>query len=85
MVSILKITAKGQITLRRALLRHLGIGGGDRVRVETLPDGALLLRPEKEDRPLSRRAGFLRGKVKRPGRPRSIAEMQRAIEEQAAS
>lgn len=85
MASVLKITAKGQITLRRELLRHLGVGVGDRVRVEALPEGALLLTPEQEERPLSRLAGFLRNKVRTGGRPRSIEEMQRAIEEEAAS
>jgi bifunctional DNA-binding transcriptional regulator/antitoxin component of YhaV-PrlF toxin-antitoxin module len=35
----LKITAKGQVTLRRDFLKHLGVQPGDKVSVEKLPDG----------------------------------------------
>ncbi|MFZ5668914.1 MAG: AbrB/MazE/SpoVT family DNA-binding domain-containing protein [Pseudomonadota bacterium] len=37
----LTVTAKGQITLRKDLLRHLGVGPGDRIDVALLPDGRL--------------------------------------------
>jgi AbrB family looped-hinge helix DNA binding protein len=39
MTSTLTVTAKGQITLRKDLLRHLGIGPGDKIEVDLLPDG----------------------------------------------
>ena len=35
----LTITAKGQITLRRAVLEHLGVGPGDKLVMDLLPDG----------------------------------------------
>jgi AbrB family looped-hinge helix DNA binding protein len=37
----LTITAKGQVTLRKDLLEHLGIGPGQQISVEKLPDGKI--------------------------------------------
>lgn len=39
MGTTLKVTAKGQVTLRKELLDHLGIGPGDRIVVDFLPSG----------------------------------------------
>ena len=40
----LTITAKGQITLKRELLRHLGIAPGQQLQVHKLADGVLALK-----------------------------------------
>ena len=40
----LKITAKGQVTLRRDILEHLGVGPGQQIDVEKLPDGRIEVR-----------------------------------------
>jgi bifunctional DNA-binding transcriptional regulator/antitoxin component of YhaV-PrlF toxin-antitoxin module len=40
----LTVTAKGQITLKRELLQHLGIAPGQQVEVNRLADGVLALR-----------------------------------------
>ena len=40
----LTITAKGQVTLRKEVLRHLGVGPGDEVAVDLLPAGRVRLR-----------------------------------------
>lgn len=40
-MTILTVTAKGQVTLRKGLLRHLGVGPGDQIEVNTRPDGRL--------------------------------------------
>jgi len=39
----LTVTAKGQITLRRELLQHLGIAPGQQVEVDKLGPGVLAL------------------------------------------
>ena len=39
MRSTLTVTAKGQVTLRRELLDHLGVQPGDKIVVELLPSG----------------------------------------------
>jgi AbrB family looped-hinge helix DNA binding protein len=44
MKSTLKITSKGQITLRKAVLDELGVRPGDCVTVETTAPGRLELR-----------------------------------------
>jgi bifunctional DNA-binding transcriptional regulator/antitoxin component of YhaV-PrlF toxin-antitoxin module len=43
-MTTLTVTAKGQITLRRDLLKHLGVGPGQKIEVETLPDGRITVR-----------------------------------------
>jgi antitoxin PrlF len=41
----LTVTAKGQITLKQELLRHLNIAPGQKIEVEKLPDGRLVVAP----------------------------------------
>ena len=43
-MTTLTITAKGQVTLRKDLLDHLGAHPGDRIAVEKLPDGRIQVR-----------------------------------------
>lgn len=43
-MTTLTITAKGQVTLKKELLRHLGVGPGQKVEVEALPGGQLALK-----------------------------------------
>ncbi len=40
-MSTLTVTTKGQITLRRDLLAHLGVQPGEKIAVDKLPDGRL--------------------------------------------
>ncbi|PWC33212.1 AbrB/MazE/SpoVT family DNA-binding domain-containing protein [Azospirillum sp. TSO35-2] len=73
----LTVTAKGQITLRQAVLDHLGVKPGQQVDVELLPDGRAELRPSAGRPDLAR----LRGALRRPGQaPVTLQEMQEAIE-----
>ena len=44
-MATLTVTAKGQITLKQELLRHLNVKPGQKVEVEKLPDGGLKVRP----------------------------------------
>ena len=41
----LTVTAKGQITLKQELLRHLNVTPGQRVEVDKLSNGRLVVRP----------------------------------------
>jgi hypothetical protein len=73
----LTVTAKGQVTLRRAVLDHLGVMPGDKVSVSLLENGRVEL--------VAAAAGDtikgLRGALRRPGQqPISLQEMQEAIE-----
>ena len=38
------VTAKGQITLRKELLRHLGVQPGEKISIDTLPGGEIRIR-----------------------------------------
>ena len=40
----LTVTAKGQVTLRKDLLRHLGVHPGEKIAVEKMPNGRIEVR-----------------------------------------
>lgn len=40
-MGMLTVTAKGQVTLRKDLLKHLGVHPGEKIIVEKLPDGRI--------------------------------------------
>jgi len=40
-MSILTVTAKGQVTLRKDVLEHLGVHPGEKIAVNKLPDGRI--------------------------------------------
>ena len=76
LVTSLTVTAKGQVTLKRDLLQHLGIKPGERADFEKLPGGELRVRAA---RPAGTIDGFLHsldGKVKLK-EPLSIEDMTR--------
>jgi bifunctional DNA-binding transcriptional regulator/antitoxin component of YhaV-PrlF toxin-antitoxin module len=71
-MSTLTVTAKGQITLRRDLLRHLGVKPGEKVAIEKLPDGRIEVRAVRAAGQISDAFNFL----KRTGGPSlSVEEM----------
>jgi AbrB family looped-hinge helix DNA binding protein len=72
----LTITTKGQVTLRKEVLRHLGVAPGAKVQVELLPDGRVELRPAVKTGKISDVFGMLRREGQRPV---SIEEMNEAI------
>ena len=47
-VATLKVTAKGQVTLRKDVLEHLGVRPGEKLVVERLPEGRLVMRSAAE-------------------------------------
>jgi antitoxin PrlF len=44
----LTVTTKGQITLRREVLQHLGVRPGQKVEVDLLPNGRLEVRAKPQ-------------------------------------
>ena len=40
-MNALTVTAKGQVTLRKDLLKHLGVQPGEKIAVDKLPDGRI--------------------------------------------
>ena len=59
-MSTLTITAKGQVTLRKDVLAHLGLRPGQRLAVEKLPDGRLELHAARPAGNISDLFGTLR-------------------------
>ena len=47
LMSTLTVTAKGQITLRKDLLKHLGVETGGKLAIEKLPGGRIGIRAEQ--------------------------------------
>ncbi len=61
----LTVTSRGQVTLRKSVLRHLGIRPGDRIALELLPDGRASLQAEQRDGAISAFVGSLAGKSRK--------------------
>ncbi|HEU5017531.1 MAG TPA: transcriptional regulator [Pseudolabrys sp.] len=82
-MTTLTVTARGQVTFRKDVLRHLGIQPGGKIRLDLLPDGRAELKAEKP------RGSWreLRGMLKRKGNGRrlSIEEIDNAIAEAGAA
>src|SRR5271166_1743393 len=73
----LTVAAKGQVTLRQAVLDHLGIKPGDKVGVSLLPDARVELASASAGHDLQSVRGLLR---RRGQRPATLQDMQDAIE-----
>ena len=61
-MTVLTITAKGQITLKQELLRHLNITPGQKVQVDKMPDGRLTVRPVPQKGSIAAFSGCLASK-----------------------
>jgi AbrB family looped-hinge helix DNA binding protein len=59
----LTITTKGQVTLRKDVLKHLGVEPGEKVSVEKLPDGRIEVKAAKPGGNISDAFGFLKNKT----------------------
>lgn len=71
------ITSKGQITLRKELLRHLGVHPGDKINLNKLPDGRVAIQAMTRTGKIS----DVFAKLKRINQPPiSIDEMNEIIE-----
>ncbi|MDW6025104.1 AbrB/MazE/SpoVT family DNA-binding domain-containing protein [Mesorhizobium sp. BAC0120] len=58
-MTILTVTSKGQVTLRKDVLKHLGVKPGDKIRVDLAPDGEATLKAVKPGGGLERFFGSL--------------------------
>lgn len=76
-MSTLTVTAKGQVTLRKDLLEHLGVQPGAKIEVQKLPDGRIEVKAALPAGKISDVFGQL--KTKRKGRTLSIEDMNRIV------
>lgn len=73
-MTTLTVTAKGQVTLRKDVLEHLGVRPGQKIAVEKLPSGRIEVRAAKPRGSIADTFGML----KRKGGPRlSVVEISR--------
>ncbi|MEI9984286.1 MAG: AbrB/MazE/SpoVT family DNA-binding domain-containing protein [Aliidongia sp.] len=78
MQRVLTVTAKGQVTLRKEVLDHLGVVPGDKIEVDLLPSGHAQVRAAKSSASIDSFIGCL----ERPDtKPRSIEEINEVIEQ----
>jgi AbrB family looped-hinge helix DNA binding protein len=73
-MSTLTVTAKGQVTLRKDILQHLGIHPGAKVTVDKLPDGRIEVRAA---RPAGRIADVFNFLQRKNGPSLSIEDINR--------
>jgi len=72
----LTITARGQITLKKEILRHMGIAPGENVEVDLLPGGKVALRAARPKGSIMALSGLLAGKTSKVA---TIEEMNGAV------
>jgi len=77
------VTARGQVTFRKEVLRHLGIRPGDRIELDLLPGGRAELRAAQPEGSFRNLHGFLKGKTN--GRALTLDEIDEAIAEAGAA
>ena len=75
MTTSLTLTSRGQVTFRKEVLRHLGLGPGDKLELELLPDGRGLIRAAK---PAGSMAGFVGSLAGRTTHVATIEELNSA-------
>src|SRR5882757_7326401 len=59
-MSTLTVTAKGQVTLRKDLLKHLGVQPGEKIVVDKLPDGRIEIKASRPTGKISDVFDFLK-------------------------
>ena len=77
-MATLTVTAKGQITLKRELLRHLNVAPGQRVEVDKLPNGRLLIQPAAKTGSIAEFSGCL---AQKDGPRLTIAQIKKITED----
>lgn len=64
-MSHLTVTAKGQVTLKKDLLKHLGLKPGEKIDAVLLPNGRVELKSAKPSGSIGGFIGLLKGKSQR--------------------
>lgn len=82
-MTALTVTARGQITIRKDVLQHLGIQPGGKLEVDLIPGGKPQLRAAQGKGSFSDLRGALKGKTN--GKRLSIEQLNQAIADAGAS
>ncbi len=74
-MTTLTVTTRGQVTFRKDVLRHLGILPGEKIELDKLPDGRVLLKAAKPTGTIDGFVGLLAG---RSPKVASLKEIEKA-------
>jgi AbrB family looped-hinge helix DNA binding protein len=61
-MTTLTVTTRGQVTFRKDVLQHLGIKPGEKIELDKLPDGRVILRAARPSGSIDGFLGLLAGK-----------------------
>ena len=75
------LTAKGQFTLNKGLMEHLGVKAGEQVSIRKLPDGKIEIEAHKNKTDTDTLFNNLDNIFCKPDRKISIEEIETAIAE----
>ncbi|PHV05659.1 transcriptional regulator [Janthinobacterium sp. BJB412] len=64
-MAILTVTARGQVTLRKEVLQHLGIKPGDKIELDLLPDAKGMLKAAQSGATIAGFVGLLAGRTRK--------------------
>jgi len=73
-MSTLTVTARGQVTFRKEVLRHLGIEPGDMIELNMLPNGRVALKAVQPAGTIEDFVGLLAGKTKKSATLKELNE-----------
>lgn len=76
-MATLTVTAKGQVTLRKEVLRHLGVEPGDKVEIELVKDGGMVIRRAQPQGTINDFIGCLAGQTDKVA---TLEEIEKAIQ-----
>ena len=74
-MAILTVTARGQVTFRKDVLKHLGIEPGGKIELDLLPGGQAALKAARPSETLDGFLGLLAGKT---GKVATLEELDEA-------
>jgi antitoxin PrlF len=73
-MTILTVTARGQVTFRKDVLQHLGVHPGEKIELDKLPDGRIALRAARPNGTIDDFVGLLARKTKKVATLNEIEE-----------
>ena len=73
-MATLTVTARGQVTFRKDVLRHLGVKPGVKIELELMPGGTALIRAARKTGSIEDFIGVLAGKTRKTAAIGDIAK-----------
>ena len=73
-MATLTVTSRGQVTLRKEVLQHLGVKPGDKIDVDLLPGNKVQVQAERPRKSWDEVFGMLKGKTTKKATLEEIEE-----------